>query len=139
MRSVETVPKLVVVLSRRASLSCVLLVLDSSSLEMALVLQSHPAPHGSRGLLILQSGCPSAPGLFLPASWLLPRICWSTEPVSTAFCGCSPGQEGSVQLWVRAPETLRTNKPCENPHTDFQPHLIFCSQSNGHFDDVYLK
>lgn len=40
--------------------------LDSSSLEMALVLQSHPSPHGSPGLPILQSGCPSAPGLFLP-------------------------------------------------------------------------
>lgn len=43
-RSVEAEPKLVVVLSAKASLSCLLLVLDSSNLEMALVLQSHPSP-----------------------------------------------------------------------------------------------
>lgn len=40
----EAEPKLMVVLSATASLSCFLLVLDSSSLEMALVLQSHPSP-----------------------------------------------------------------------------------------------
>lgn len=109
----ETEPKLMVVLSTRASLSCLLL-------EMALLYKAVLHPHGSRGLLVLAVGqwegqLPQCLRLFffLPGHVASAPDLLEHRPVTIAFCGSSPGQEGSFQLWVRTSETLHTNKPCE--------------------------
>lgn len=116
----ETEPKLVVALSNKSILE---LPPAGSGQQQpgngsATVEASILHPHGSRGLLILQSGsgrgsCPSTPGLFLPCL-VAPalHLLEHRAPVNSFFWLLSR-PERSFWLWVSASETLHTNKPCE--------------------------
>lgn len=141
---VEAEPKLMVVLSATASLSCFLLVLDSSSLEMALVLQSHPSPPWQQRGLVPAVGqwerqLPGVPQGF----FFQPR-------------GSCPGSAGAQSLCHQlSVAAFQAGKGRSGPGSGLPKHsqqtlwegelvliscpLIFCSQSNGHFDHVYLK